>query len=546
MSTAVEVAVHSSFSRTTIVVEPRSTQQMAIAHLIQSYLVSKKQKCDISSCTQLALLDPSQQQLYIVLLEYEAPILENLDENAFLVLKSTMLSTRTMLWVTGGGGRSGNQPGFGIIDGLSRSLRNENANLRIVTLALELSDNSIERHVGHICTVLDRKLFGSVDFETDQEFMEQGKCLGIDRLVEVEQIRSAIAYEQEGERSSMQSIGSCPPLQLSIRSPGLLETFEFVEDNDASQELDLAEVEVKVKAVGITIMDCLAAMGRYEQGWLGSECSGIVVRSGSNSGLKVGDHVLLLGLDCYRTLVRSRCAVKIPPGISFTDAASIPASFTIAYYALKEVARMQPGESVLVNSAACGVGQACVELAKHLGANVYAVVSTMEEKDSINELFDLPTEQVLLSDGLLWVKGIRRLTNGRGVDVILNALEESGAAASWDCIAPFGRLIEIGPDGKSDECRLRLPPSSHISYSTMNLRALTEVKPELAKSILTEILSLQIAGQLQIPKMLYKYPSSKVGDAFRDLLARNNIGKTVLSVDDDQVVQVLCLLNPTL
>lgn len=412
-----------------------------------------------------------------------------------------------------------------------------------MTVALDRSENASERHAHHISRILNRILSKALDGDFDQEYVEKDKLLGIDRLVESCQVKDALARDTELQETSLRSIGSCPPLKLSIKRPGRLESLEYVEDK-AAPHIGSDEMEIKVKAVGISIVDCLAAMGRYKPGWLGGECSGTVIKAGENSGFEEGDNVAFVGIDSFRTTARSPSAVKIPPGMSFTEAAAVPLSFVFAWYALKEVARIRPGESVLIHSATCGVGQACLQVSRYLGADIFVTTGSAAKAELLSKLFNLPTERILSCSDPLFAKGIMRLTTGRGVDVVLNALDESGSAASWGCIASFGRFIEVGPDTKCDQSRLRLRPSSSISYHTTDFRTLVNLRPNLVQSILVEIMDLIAMEKHHIPEMLHVYPSSKVEVAFGDLLKRENTGKTILTIADDDVVKTVLDRKP--
>lgn len=541
VSTAVNEPTKASISRISIVVDGSSDEQITLAGLLSLQLREDGSDFEIGfiEFRDLCSSRDTDMSICVFLLEYDHPMLENIDADQFSNLQSAIIASRAILWVTGGGSDPGNSlPGYGVINGLSRTLRNENENLRLVTVALDRSENASERHAHHISRILNRILLKTLDGDFDQEYVEKDKLLGIHRLVESCQVKDALARDTELQETSLRSIGSCPPLKLSIKRPGRLESLEYVEDK-AAPHIGSDEVEIKVKAVGISIVDCLAAMGRYKQGWLGGDCSGTVIKAGENSGFEEGDNVAFVGIDSFRTTARSPSAVKIPPGMSFTEAAAVPLSFVLAWYALKEVARIRPGESVLIHSATCGVGQACLQVSRYLGADIFVTTGSAAKAELLSKLFNLPTERILSCSDPLFAKSIMRLTTGRGVDVVLNALDESGSAASWDCIASFGRFIEVGPDTKCDQSRLRLRPSSSISYHTTDFRTLVNLRPKLVQSILVEIMDLIATEKLHIPEMLHVYPSSKVEVAFGDLLKRENTGKTILTIADDDVVKVL-------
>ncbi|KAL9095888.1 MAG: hypothetical protein Q9165_001885 [Trypethelium subeluteriae] len=525
-----------------IVASHESPSQTGIANRLQQQLAVAGHSPQITSLHELASRGASDQDVYIFLVEYEDPFLHELDSKGFDMIKSVFIRMRNALWVTGGGGNSTVHPGLGAIDGLSRALRNENGSLKLVTLALDVSGIDYDDHVDHILRCLETKILHPSAGDDDQEYIEKSHRLGINRLVEAEPLQRLLVGHKDDQPTSMQKIATCQPMKLSIRSPGLLGTLEFVEEH-GNKDLADDEVEIKVEAVGITIVDCLAVMGRYREGWIGGECAGKVIQTGAASGFCIGDHVAFVGLDSFGTRARSKTAVKIGTDLSFAEAASIPVSFTIAWLALAETARIVAGESVLITHGACGVGQACIQLARHFGADIFITVNSAAEKEALLETFDITPERILSHQDLFFARGVVRLNGGQGVDVVLNALDEDGTAALWDCVAPFGRFVEVGPDAKSDERRLRLPSQSSVSYSTTNLRTLINVRPKIAQDILSRVMALISSDKLQTPCMLYKYSASNVEGAFRDLLERQNAGKTIVTLEDQAIVK--CVFKQT-
>ncbi|KAL9076207.1 MAG: hypothetical protein Q9157_003764 [Trypethelium eluteriae] len=525
-----------------IVVNLESLNQTEIANRLQQQLMLAGHSPQIMGLHEVANQSAFDQDAYIFLVEYETPFLHTLDSRGFNMIKSIFVRMRNALWITGGGGHSTVHPGFGAIDGLSRALRNENGSLRLITIALDVSKINHDDHVNHILRCLETKIFHPSVGDDDQEYIEKSHCLGISRLVQAEPLQSLLVSHKDDQPTSMQKIAFCPPMKLSIKSPGLLGTLEFVEEQ-SNKNLADDEVVIKVEAVGITIVDCLAVMGRYREGWIGGECAGTVIQTGETSGFCVGDHVAFVGLDSFGTRARSKTAVKIAPDLSFAEAASIPVSFTIAWLALAETARIAAGESILITHGACGVGQACIQLARYFGANIFITVNSVAEKEALLKTFDIAPERILSHQDLFFANGVVRLNGGQGVDVVLNALDEDGTAALWDCVAPFSRFVEIGPDAKSDERRLRLPSQSNVSYSTTNLRTLINVRPKMAQDILRRVMALISSGKLQTPCMLYTYSASNVEGAFRDLLDRQNAGKSIVTLEDQAVVK--CVSSPT-
>jgi phthiocerol/phenolphthiocerol synthesis type-I polyketide synthase C len=130
---------------------------------------------------------------------------------------------------------------------------------------------------------------------------------------------------------------------------------------------------------------------------------------------------------------------------------------------------------------------------------------------------------------------VLRITKGKGVDIVLNSLDEDDTAASLECMAPFDRLIEVRPDLQANERRLSFPGLSNLSYHTMDPFLVIEEQPELAQRLLEDVMELFRAKKLKIIIALKLYSATETADAFRNFFDQ---GKTVVSIADDDVVKV--------
>ena len=237
------------------------------------------------------------------------------------------------------------------------------------------------------------------------------------------------------------------PLELTIGTPGRLDTFAF--DNDMSCEAALLkdEVEIEVKGVGLNFKDVMIAMGQLQERTLGLDCSGVVSRVGDAvTRLKVGDRVMTWTFGSFRNFARSPQSMcfAIPSDMSFGTAASLPVIYCTAYYALFEIARLKKGETILIHGAAGGVGQAAIILAQHIGAEVFATVSSKTKKELIMEQYKVSEDHIFNSRNDSFVNGCKRMTANRGVNVVLNSLAGEALQNSWHCIAFGGRFVEMG------------------------------------------------------------------------------------------------------
>ncbi|MCK4760828.1 MAG: SDR family NAD(P)-dependent oxidoreductase, partial [Candidatus Aminicenantes bacterium] len=233
---------------------------------------------------------------------------------------------------------------------------------------------------------------------------------------------------------------------LGISAAGDFSNLEYREKPRRSPEA--GEIEIFVKAAGLNFKEVLRVLGAVgpvapEQEF-GLECSGEVAALGKGVGnFKVGDEVVVFGTSCFSsyTTVPAASAVRKPERLDFAEAASIPVAFMTAYHALVKLARLKQGEKVLIHSAAGGVGLAAVEIARHLGAEIFATAGNKEKRAYLGSL---GIEHVFSSRDLDFADAILKRTGDRGVDVVLNSLAGDFIGKSMSVLAPFGRFVEIG------------------------------------------------------------------------------------------------------
>ncbi|WP_254398553.1 acyltransferase domain-containing protein, partial [Streptomyces sp. AC558_RSS880] len=234
-------------------------------------------------------------------------------------------------------------------------------------------------------------------------------------------------------------------LGLSGSVSGSLEGLGLVVAPEVGEPLGGGQVRVAVRAAGLNFRDVLIALGMYPgAASMGGEGAGVVTGVGPGvSGLAVGDRVLGMFPSFGPVAVADhRMITKVPGGWSFEQAASVPVVFLTAYYGLVELGGLRAGESVLVHAGAGGVGMAAVQIARHLGAEVFATAS--EGKWETLRSLGLEDDHIADSRSLGFEERIRTVTGGRGVDVVLNSLAGEFVDASLRLLAEGGRFVEMG------------------------------------------------------------------------------------------------------
>jgi NADPH:quinone reductase-like Zn-dependent oxidoreductase len=217
------------------------------------------------------------------------------------------------------------------------------------------------------------------------------------------------------------------------------------------------------------------------------ECSGIVTRV-AGSGihrLAVGDRVVTMGPGHFltRETFPEWACQKLQDDEDLHVVTTLPLVFSTALYALHHRAHIQDGESVLIHSAAGGLGNAAIQIAQLANAEIYATVSTEEKKDYLVKTFNVKRENIFNSRDSSFQPAILAATGGRGVDIVLNSLTGDLLHDSWRVCAPWGRFVEVGKQDITDAGKLDMEMfRRNVTFTAFDLSELSdESQPRLNK-----------------------------------------------------------------
>ncbi|PNP38755.1 hypothetical protein TGAMA5MH_09320 [Trichoderma gamsii] len=488
---------------------------------------------------------PEQLSSYLALfaLDLDAPFLEDLDENSFTKLRSLILGTQESLWLTLDAASGG------LVKGLGRTIRGEYPEIPFTTLLLD-STAPLDADV-NVRTIA--KLIGSskpLDHSIDSEYVIRKGQVLVERLEPETDLKTLLDSAQSGESlptvtMPLKDRGD-ETLRMLFREPGLLDSFEyhFVSGLTAADPIAEGQMEIEVRSVGLNSRDVMIAMGQEEDTNIGMECAGIVSRVGSGvTKFRVGDRVFGLYSGCFQTRLRvdPRTFALTPKSISDEVAGSLMAQYQTAVQSLINVGRLQKDESVLVHSAAGGVGQAAIIVAQHLGSkNIYCTVSSDRKKKFLMAEYGIPEAHIFNSRDHSFADGIMRLTNGKGVDVVLNSLSNEALRRTWNCVAPFGRFIELGKRDIQDNTGLEMRPFlNNISFSGVDIDALVSEYPDKCEKLGSQVLELLDQGVIRPLKNVAQFGFGQVEQAFQLMQSDDNTGKVVLIPRPDDVVPVI-------
>ena len=314
--------------------------------------------------------------------------------------------------------------------------------------------------------------------------------------------------------------------QLLTLKPGTLDQLTF--QPCSRREPDEGEIEIRVAATGLNFRDVLNAMGQYPgpPSPLGCECAGEIVAVGAGvTDLCPGQVVMGLapGSFSHYVTINRAMVVPVPEGVSLAAAATLPVAFLTAVYSLNQLAALTSGDTVLIHAAAGGVGQAAVQIAQQAGAQVLATASPSKWE----WLRAQGLTHVMHSRTPDFANEVMAITEGRGVDVVLNALAGTLRDKSVEVLSPRGRFVELGQSKlwTPEQVRQVKPDAA---YFTVDLVALCEQQPERVQALLRQ-LAQQVAEGQWIPLTYTEQPLEEAVQAFRTMQQARHIGKLVLT-----------------
>jgi NADPH:quinone reductase-like Zn-dependent oxidoreductase/acyl carrier protein len=298
------------------------------------------------------------------------------------------------------------------------------------------------------------------------------------------------------------------------------------------------EVQVEVHAAGLNFRDVLAALGQMPDAGTGplapgGECSGVIRAVGPGvRRLAVGDPVVAIARGTLAThaTTSAHSVAVMPETLDFERAAGIPIVFLTAQYALETLARLAPGERVLIHAATGGVGLAATQIARLLGAEIFATAGHPEKREYLRAL---GIAHVFDSRSLDFVEEIRTVTGGEGIDVVLNSLAGEYIPAGLGLLRSQGRFVEIGKRDLQVDTPLGLAPFlRNLTFTAFDLGRLVDERHPVLPSMLDALMDRFVRGELRpLPTEVIAVEDAEKG--FRRMARAEHIGKIAFRVRAD-------------
>lgn len=468
----------------------------------------------------------------------DKPILSNLSEEQFGGLQFMISKVSKLLWVTSTSIGDPMCPDYSVAQGFFRSIRAEQPDTHIVTLAMD--SEMAQASQAEIISEVYKTAFDTETPSKEVEYIVRDGIITTGRAVRDISTDTALR-SLVSKQLQHKPWGEEPALKLGISQPGSLESLQFVEDKSHAEELGPHDVEIEARAWGLTSRDLDIALGHPEKRTeeFGSNCVGVVTRIGKNCSttIRLGDRVAMVSAGCMRKYPRTNetCVFKISESLSFEDAASFTIPALTACHSVINVARLEENEKLLIHSAASSAGQIAVKLAQTLGAQVFATVSAVAEKQLLMKTMGLSTDNIFDSNSPYLARDVMRVTEGEGVDVLLD-FSRDNLLTPLSCVSDGGRSVSLSGRDKLETPSLATEiMSRNFTFSSIDILRL---KPKVLNQLAKTMMQLLADDNIHMPQQLPFYKVSNIKDGFKKLQVEDTVERVVVTAEQGDVVPV--------
>lgn len=493
-----------------------------ISRHVEAMFTQRGYKVELSALDQM----PPAHQDIVSLVDLTAPFFDKISARNLSAFQSYVgnLKSSGILWVTRSAQVGCKDPRYSQVLGTARTVRSE--------LLVDFATFEMD--------TVDPSALGSL-FDVFSKFQRRTKELELDPDWEYALFEGAIQIPRYHWVSTVEKLAAMSgeelPRRLDVGKSALLQSLRWVQKRPIVLTHD--QIEVEPRAVGLNFRDILVCMGIVEatKEGLGLEGSGIIRQIGPGvKSWKVGDRVLISTDGCFSTrlVVSSKQIARMPDDLSFEEGATMPCVYSTAVFSLLEIGRLEKGQSVLIQSACGGVGIAAIQICRMIGAQIFATVGNDEKVHYLMETFGIPRDHIFNSRNNSFLADVKRKTDGRGVDIVLNSLSGELLHASWQCVADFGKMLEIGKRDFIGRGMLSMDLfAKNRSFFGIDLAQLQVEKPEVGLLLLTQCLEYYREKAVEPIKPMKVFDATQIVDAFRYMQKGQHIGKIVVAMPED-------------
>lgn len=217
-----------------------------------------------------------------------------------------------------------------------------------------------------------------------------------------------------------------------------------------------------------------------------------------------------------------------------------------ANYSLMDLADLRRGQTILIHGAAGHIGQAALTIAHHLGAKVFATVSSGAEREELVKKYKLSSTCMFSEQATSLKQSVLNLTQGNGVDVVFNPLTTYLHSGSWACIAVCGHYIQVREQGCHPNFQMDMPSlNKSATFTSLDLASLISCRPQKVPELLDKVMAMNEVGAFLPSQHVTRMSIANVEDAFGMIQAGKHIGKVVFEADENTQVKVLSTRHTT-
>ncbi len=482
-----------------------------------------------------------------------APLLADVDAENLAKFIDVVgdVSGQAVLWLMRSAQTECSDPQYGKILGMARCIRGEMA-IDFVTLELDKLDKEATHAVARVLSNVQQAQKTATDnddsLDIESEYVWRKGQVLVSRIhtLSVDKALADAAPQTQGKH-------------LTIGQPGMLQSMCWT--GHMLPPLAAEDVQVRITVAAMNFHDVAEAMGIMDpdghsdsDGYhgLGCEATAIVTAVGDNvKHVSVDDRVIFMemptGVFATEVQLPATLVVRAPENVSDEDAAGLTVPYTTVLWSFVEKAHVKRGQRLLIHSAAGGVGIAAIHVARWLGADFYCTVGSKEKVDWLNTELGVPRDRIFHSRDDSFVADVMRVTDGAGVDVVLNSLSGELLHASWKCVASEGCMLDLGKRDFLGRGRLAMRPfADNRAFFGIDMAALaTHSKPKVAP-LLDQMVELLRDGKIFPLHPTTVFDADKIQDAFRHMLKGIHKGRIVIKmpVDPDVLPLTLPSLKP--
>ncbi|KKK25964.1 hypothetical protein AOCH_000982 [Aspergillus ochraceoroseus] len=478
-------------------------------------------------------------KLCLVLSELKNALLAYMDQAVMDAVKHMLQEASGVLWVTRGSAIHSTNPNTSLITGLARTARSETGVEPIVTLDLDAFNPLEPKQAAEVIYNLMKKVvLATAPGDLDSEYAERNGILLIPRVMEDNHSNALLA----SSRATYSRIEDCfhhpkRTLHATVDHTAKTDEIYFTQDNDPPGILD-NQVRIDVHSIAISKFDQQSSSGPLCKG---SGWAGMVNTVGKNvRDFAIGDRVACLKSEIISSRIQTRSTglQKINLETSFEDAAAVSVVYCMAFYAAHYLAHIAPMETVVIYPAATALGQAATEICQLLGARVISVV---EDEIQMHSLKTPTKDQFLLRNNRNLVKELKEMTDGKGVNVILNCHDEGTRVLQglWKCTGTSSRVVQFCDSNSPSRSRWEIPNVEGVVFATVSQNTLWNLEPNFLDEIWAKVGDLLRDGKIHGPGVVPTYNISECSQALRNIRPNDQTESIVLTAGPGDKVKII-------